>query len=85
MWLLKAWWWIYQYVWMTHHTITKLTCLLALEDDQTQLMDTSDDSFSSVNYDPRGTELILPLKKRKLILRNPEKTVTELWKQDVLS
>ena len=57
----------------------------ALEDDQTQLMHTSDDSFSSVKYDPTGTELILPLKKRKLILRNPEKTVTELWKQNVLS
>ena len=57
----------------------------ALEDDQTQLMDTSDDSVSAVKYDPTGTELTLPLKKRKPILRNPEKTVAELWKQDALS
>ena len=54
-------------------------------DDQTLQLDTSDESLSPMKYDPTGTELILPLKKRKQIVQNPEKTVTKLWKYDALS
>ena len=40
-------------------------------DDQTHPLEMSDESLSPVKYDPIGTELILPLKKRKPIVQNP--------------
>ena len=54
-------------------------------DDQMPQLDTSDDSLPPVRYDPTGTELILPPKKRKPIVQNLENNVTELWKNDALT
>ena len=56
---------------------------LSMEGKETEQLDTSDDSIVPPKYNPTGTHLVQ--KKRKPILLNPEKTVTEMWKKDALS
>ena len=48
-------------------------------------LDSSFDGTEKLKYDPTGTQLILPLKKRKPVVIDPEQTVLEIWRKDALS
>ena len=52
---------------------------------ENSFLDTSLDGSDKLSYDPTGTQLILPLKKHKPVVANPEQTVLEIWRKDALS
>ena len=53
--------------------------------EETELLDTSKGSIAPPKYNPTGTHVVLPQKRGKPILTNPEKTITEIWKKDAIS
>ena len=54
-------------------------------DAETLSPDSSQEIIDTPMYDPTGTTLILPLKKHKPVIPDPEKAVRKIWKNDALS
>ena len=48
-------------------------------------LDSSVDEDDKLSYHPTGTQLILPLKKRKPVVVNPLQTVLDIWRKDAVS
>ena len=53
-------------------------------DAETLSPDSSQETIDTPMYDPTGTTLILPLKKHKPVILDPEKAVHKIWKNDAL-
>ena len=53
-------------------------------DAETLSLDSSHEMIDTPKYDPTGTTLILPLKKHKPVIPDPEKAVCEIWKNSAL-
>ena len=54
-------------------------------DAETLSLDSSQETIDTPTYDPTGTTLILPLKKCKQVIPDPEKAVHNIWMNDALS
>ena len=54
-------------------------------DAETLSLDSSQEMIDTPKYDPTGTTLILPLKKHKPVIPDPEKAVCEIWMNNALS